>query len=59
VNLTPFLAVDPAELEAIRPHVQRQHAYGPGRFRRAIEAQLGRSAGPQKIGRPRMVDAIE
>jgi hypothetical protein len=24
-----------------------------GRFRRAIEAQLGRTVGPRKIGRPR------
>jgi putative transposase len=52
-------AVDPAEIEAIRQHVQRQHAYGSGRFRRAIEAQLGRSAGPQKIGRPRKSKAID
>lgn len=45
--------VDPEEVEAIRQHVQRQHAYGTDRFRIAIEAQLGRAAGPQKIGRPR------
>ena len=45
--------VDPAEVEAIRQHVQRQHAYGSERFRTVIEAQLGRSAGPLKIGRPR------
>jgi putative transposase len=41
------------ELDAIRRHVQRQHAFGTSRFREAIEAQLGRSAGPRKIGRPR------
>lgn len=41
------------ELDALRQHVQRQHAYGSNRFRAAIEAQLRRSAGPRKIGRPR------
>jgi putative transposase len=46
-------AVDPAELEFIRLHLQRQHALGPDRFRTAIEAQLGRRAGPARIGRPR------
>jgi putative transposase len=45
--------VDPGEVEAIRLHVQRQHVYGAERFRANIEALLGRSAGPQKIGRPR------
>jgi putative transposase len=45
--------LDPAEVEAIRQHVQRQHAYGSHRFRAAIEKQLGRTAGPRKIGRPR------
>jgi putative transposase len=50
--------VDPTEVEAIRQHVQRQHAYGTYRFRAAIEAQLGRVAGPQKIGRPRKSEAI-
>lgn len=40
------------ELTAIRLHLQRQHALGPDRFRAAIEAQLGRQAGPAKIGRP-------
>ncbi|MEG3190801.1 hypothetical protein [Lysobacter sp. D1-1-M9] len=50
-------AVDPAETEAIRLHLQRQHAYGCERFRRAIEAQLGRAAGPRKIGRPRKTQA--
>lgn len=44
--------VSPDELDAIRGHVQRQHAYGTNRFREAIEAQLGRPAGPRKIGRP-------
>lgn len=46
-------AVDPADVETIRRHLQRQHAYGSNRFREAIEAQLGRGVGPQKIGRPR------
>ncbi|RYD14461.1 MAG: transposase [Lysobacteraceae bacterium] len=41
------------ETDAIRAHLQRQHVYGPDRFRLAIEAQLGRSVGPRKIGRPR------
>ena len=45
--------VDAEEVEAIRQHVQRQHAYGSERFRTAIEVQLGRAAGPQKVGRPR------
>lgn len=45
--------VDPQDVEAIRLHLQRQHAYGSDRFRQAIEAQLGRTVGPQKIGRPR------
>jgi putative transposase len=45
--------VDQDELDAIRQHVQRQHAYGSNRFRLAIEAQLGRPAGPLKIGRPK------
>jgi len=45
--------INATQVEAIRQHVQRQHAYGTDRFRAAIEAQLGRSAGPQKIGRPR------
>lgn len=44
--------VSPEETDAIRAHLQRQHLYGPDRFRRAIEAQLGRSVGPRKIGRP-------
>ena len=43
------------ELDAVRQHVQRQHAFGTNRFREAIEAQLGRPAGPQKIGRPRRI----
>jgi putative transposase len=51
--------VDPDELDAIRQHVQRQHAYGSNRFRVAIEAQLGRPAGPRKIGRPRKADQLE
>lgn len=46
-------SIDRAEVDAIRLHLQRQHAYGSDRFRAAIEAQLGRRAGPAKIGRPR------
>ena len=45
--------VDPEETEAIRVHLQRQHLYAPDRFRHAVEAQLGRTVGPAKIGRPR------
>ncbi len=45
-------AVHAEEVDAIRRHLQRQHPYGPDRFRLAIEAQLGRTVGPQKIGRP-------
>jgi putative transposase len=45
-------AIPAKELENIRLHLQRQHAYGSTRFRAAIEAQLGRRAGPTKIGRP-------
>lgn len=43
------------DLTAIRRHLQHQHALGTERFRAAIEAQLGRSAEPAKIGRPRKV----
>ena len=46
-------AITPDELNSIRLHLQRQHAYGTERFREAIEAQLSRRAGPAKIGRPR------
>jgi putative transposase len=45
------------ELDAIRQHVQRQHAFGSNCFRVANEAQLGRAAGPRKIGRPRKSEA--
>jgi putative transposase len=45
--------VAPTDIDALRRHLQRQHAYGSDRFRQAIEAQLGRSVGSQKIGQPR------
>lgn len=45
--------VDAEDVDTIRQHLQRQHPYGSERFRQAIEAQLGRTVGPQKIGRPR------
>ena len=45
--------LEPSELEAIRGHLQRQHALGPDRFRVAIEALLNRRAGPARIGRPK------
>ncbi|WP_372016633.1 hypothetical protein [Pseudoxanthomonas sp. 10H] len=41
-----------AEVEHIRATLQRQHALGNDRFRDAIERQLGRRAGPARIGRP-------
>jgi len=44
--------VAPEELEDLRGHLQRQHAYGSERFRAIIEAQLARRVGPAKIGRP-------
>lgn len=45
--------VDAEVVDAIRRRLQRQHPYGSKRFRQAIEAQLGRTVGAQKIGRPR------
>jgi len=45
-------AISEDDLIAIRLHLQRQHALGSDRFRAAIEAQLGRRAGPARIGRP-------
>lgn len=45
-------AMDDEDIADIRAHLQRQHAYGNPRFRAAIEKQLGRRAGPAKIGRP-------
>ncbi len=46
-------AISEQDLHAIRLHLQRQHALGPDAFRASIESQLGRRAGPAKIGRPR------
>ena len=46
-------AITPDELDGIRLHLQRQHAYGTERFRAAIEAQLSRRAGTARVGRPR------
>ncbi len=40
------------DIDAVRSHLQHQHALGPDRFKLAIEAQLSRRAGPAKIGRP-------
>lgn len=51
--------VSPDELDDIRGHLQCQHAFGSNRFRAAIEAQLGRRAGPAKIGRPRKSPSSE
>ena len=50
-------AVDETETDAIRRHLQRQHFYGPSRFRPAIEAQLGRAIGSARTGRPRKTPA--
>lgn len=49
--------LDRRELQAIRLHLQSQHAFGTSRFRTMIEAQPGRRAGPAKIGRPRKTNA--
>ena len=50
--------IDPAETEAIRLFLQRQHAAGAARFHPAIETQLGRRAGAAKIGRSRMDQSV-
>ena len=51
VNVCPM---PEKELSTILMRIlQRQHALGSNRFRVAIEAQLGRRAGPGVIGRPR------
>jgi len=44
--------VDPEELDAIRRHIRRQHAYGADPFRATVERLLGRAVGPRRIGRP-------
>ena len=41
----------------IRLQFQRQHVYGPYRFRLAIEARLGRTTGPKKISQPKKMEA--
>ena len=46
-------AINPSDIDNLRLHLQRQYAFGSQRFRSSIEAQLGRRAGPAKIGRPR------
>ena len=51
-------AAPDAELDQIRLYLQRQYALGPNRFRAAIETQLGRRAGPAKIGRPAKKSAV-
>jgi putative transposase len=45
-------AVSQEETDSVRKHLQRQHVYGPEHARVALEARLGRSLGPGKIGRP-------
>ncbi|WP_232757173.1 transposase [Xanthomonas sp. SHU 199] len=51
-------AIDPDETATIRLNLQRQHALGNDRFRKAIERQLGRRAGPARIGRPPKVRSV-
>jgi len=46
-------AVDVEDMHTIRRHLQCQHPYGTDRFKLMIEAQFGRTVGPQKIGRPK------
>ena len=50
-------AIGEIELDEIRLHLQRQYAFGPNRFRDAIEAQLDRRTGTAKIGRPKKMSA--
>jgi hypothetical protein len=45
------MTVAPDELDAIRRHVQCQHAYGSNRFLAAIKAQLGRPIPARSAGR--------
>ncbi|MEN5061337.1 transposase [Luteimonas sp. TWI1416] len=45
-------AVDANETEAIAAHLQRQHLYGSEHAWQALEARLGRPAGPVRRGRP-------
>jgi putative transposase len=40
------------DTDEIRLYLQRQYAFGSTRFQKFIEAQLGRRAGPAKVGRP-------
>jgi putative transposase len=42
-----------SDTDDIRLHIQSQYAFGSQRFRTLVEQQLGRRAGPAKIGRPR------
>lgn len=46
-------ATTTSETDDIRLHLHSQYAFGSRRFREIIEAQLGRCAGPEKIGGPR------
>lgn len=50
--------VDDRENHDIRINLQRQHFYGPDRFRHSIEAMLGCQLHPKKIGRPRATPEI-
>lgn len=50
-------ALDGDQLDAIRAHLQQQHALESDRFRVAIETLLNRRAGPAKIGRSRKAEA--
>lgn len=49
--------IDLSEIDAIRQHSQRQHAYGGDGFCRITEAELGHRGGAGKIGLPRKTDS--
>ncbi len=51
-------ALDKTEVGRIRDYLQQQRALGPGRFQRAIEAQLGRCATVRAAHRPRLKKAL-
>lgn len=50
--------LDKTEVERIRAYLQQQRALGPGRFQRAIEAQLGRCATVRPAYRPKLEKAL-
>lgn len=52
-------AMNDEDVADIRLHLYRQRAYRNPRFHAAIEEQLGRRAGPAKIGRPLKARTLE